>query len=49
MFESATSWYRLKPCKVYKFDSEGQRSLLGEIVEMPRVSWEVDLLKILTK
>ena len=35
--------------RVYKFDSEGQRSLLGEIVEMPRVSWEVDLLKILTK
>jgi hypothetical protein len=35
--------------RVYKFDSEGQRSLLGEIVEMPRISWEVDLLKILTK
>ena len=22
MFESASSWYKLKPCKVYKFDSE---------------------------
>lgn len=29
--------------RVYKLDNEGQRTLLGEIVEMPRVSWEADL------
>jgi hypothetical protein len=32
--------------RVYKVDSEGQRSLLGEIVEMPRESWEADLLRV---
>lgn len=29
--------------RIYKMDAEGQRVLLGEIVEMPRVSWEEDL------
>ena len=29
--------------RIYKMDTEGQRVLLGEIVEMPRVSWEEDL------
>jgi hypothetical protein len=32
--------------RIYKLDSEGQRTLLGEIVEMPRESWEGDLLKV---
>lgn len=32
--------------RIYKVDSEGQRILLGEIVEMPRESWEADLLKL---
>lgn len=32
--------------RVYKIDSEGQRTLMGEIIEMPRESWEADLLKL---
>ena len=28
MFESASSWYKLKPCKVYKFDSEHDKEYI---------------------
>jgi hypothetical protein len=28
MFESASSWYRLKPCKVYRFDSEHDKEYI---------------------
>lgn len=28
MFESASSWYRLKPCKAYKFDSEHDKEYI---------------------
>jgi hypothetical protein len=28
MFESATSWYKLKPCKVYRFDSEHDKEYI---------------------
>ncbi len=33
--------------RVYKLDIEGQRTLLGEIVEMPRLSWEEDLVAVI--
>jgi hypothetical protein len=33
--------------RVYRIDSEGQRMLLGEIVEIPRVSWEEDLVAVI--
>jgi len=35
--------------RIYKMDTEGQRALLGEIVEMPRVSWEADLGAVIGK
>lgn len=31
IFESASSWYRLKPCKVYKFDSEQDKTYIESV------------------
>ena len=31
MFESASSWYRLKPCKIYRFDSEQNKNYIESV------------------
>lgn len=31
MFESASSWYRLKPCKAYKFESEQDKNYIESV------------------